>query len=75
MTAAEIQVELEYRRQERLGILLDGRRDPTPVELVLARHEASSFIQDLERQDLIERMVVTSRTAQRDRELKRRFGK
>ena len=75
MTPSEIQTEIEYRRIERLGILLDGRREPTGVELVLARHEASAFVQDLERQDLLERVVVTARAAKRDRQLERRFSK
>jgi hypothetical protein len=64
MTAAELQTEIKYRR-----------RDPTPVELVLARHEVSAFALDLERQELLERVVVTSRIAQRDRQLERRFKK
>ena len=75
MTPSEIQTEIEYRRIERLGILLDGRREPTGVELVLARHEASAFVQDLERQDLLERVVVTARSHARDRSIERRFGK
>ena len=44
MTDADIQIETEYRRQERLGILLDGAdRDPTPAELNLAFKEAREW--------------------------------
>ena len=75
MTQDELTIELEYRRQERLGILLDGRRDPTPVELVLARHEASSFIQDVVRQKLLDRIAEKARISRRDRQLEKRFGK
>ena len=44
LTDAEVEVELKYRRNERLAILLDGAdRDPTPAELNLAFKEAREW--------------------------------
>ena len=75
MTAAEKQTERNYRISERIGIMRDDNLDPTPQQLRNARNEADAFIADLERQELLERVVVTARTARRDRQLERRFGK
>ena len=75
MTAAEKQTERNYRISERIGIMRDDNLDPTPQQLRNARNEADAFIADLERQELLERVVVTARVAERDRQLERRFKK
>lgn len=75
MTAIEKQIERDYRISERIGIIRDDALDPTPQQLRLAREETDAFMQDLERQELLERVVVTARTAQRARQLERRFKK
>ncbi len=36
----EQQAEIDYLREERLGILLDGRREPTAQEFTQAHQEA-----------------------------------
>lgn len=74
MTPDEIQEEKRYRTQERLGILTQGA-PATAAELEMAVRETDAFIQDLDRQELLERIVVGARAAKRDRELERRFGK
>ena len=75
MTTAEIQEEKRYRATERLGILTQGERPGNSSELEIATREGLSFELDLERQELLERVVLTARIADRDRHLKRRFGK
>jgi hypothetical protein len=75
MTAAEIQIERRYRATERLGILTQGERNASATELEIAAREGCAFELDLERQELLERVVVTARVAQRDRSLERRFKK
>ena len=39
--------EYEYRRDERIGILTDGRREPTPEEIEIAEIEADEAVSDL----------------------------
>jgi hypothetical protein len=75
MTPAEKQSERNYRITERIDIMRDDSLDPTPQQLRLAREETDAFMLDLERHELLERVVVINRTAQRDRVLERRFGK
>lgn len=74
MTPDEINVEKRYRTQERLGILTQGA-PATAAELEMAVRETDAFIEDLERQELLERAFTTARTTKRDRQLERRFGK
>lgn len=40
MTAEEYKAEYQYRRQERLGIMLDSTREPTKEEESIAKTEA-----------------------------------
>ncbi len=47
MTAAEEMAEWHYRREERLGILTDGRRDPWTMELATATCEADEAVEEL----------------------------
>ena len=75
MTSPEKQIERNYRISERIGIMREDKLDPTPQQLRIARNEADAFIADLERQELLERVVVTARVAERDRQLERRFKK
>ena len=75
MTATEKQAERNYRISERIGIVRDDALDPTPQQLRAAREEADAFLDDLERQELLERVVVTARIARRDRQIERRFTK
>ena len=42
MSEHEIAAEILYRLEERLGILTDGRREPTPEEVRAARTEAET---------------------------------
>ena len=74
MMPAEKQTERNYRISERIGIMRDDALDPTPQQFRLAREEADEFLDDLERQALLERVVITARIARRDRQLERRFG-
>ena len=50
MTPEEIKTEKRYRMAERVGILTDGRREPTPEEFKAAWDEACAFELDLERE-------------------------
>lgn len=75
MTPTEIQTEQLYRRSERLGILIQGERQPTDEEIEIVNREESAFLQDLERQELLERVFITSKIKNRDAALKKRFGK
>ncbi len=40
----EQQAEIDYLREERLGILLDGRREPTAQEVSAAQYEATKLV-------------------------------
>ena len=75
MNPAEIQTERNYRITERLGLMRDDQLDPTPQQLRFAREETDAFMADLERQELLERVVVTARIAKRDQQLEKRFKK
>lgn len=75
MTVIEQQIERAYRISERIGIMREDNLDPTPQQLRIARESADAMMQDLERQELLERVVITARTSNRDRQLERRFGK
>ena len=75
MTSAELAAEQLYRRSERLGILIQGERQPTDEEIEIVNREESAFLQDLERQELLERVFITSKIKNRDAALKKRFGK
>ena len=75
MTPEEIKAEKRYRMEERVGILTDGRREPTPEEFKTAWDEACAFEVDLEREALVERVFALSMAKKRDRQLERQFGK
>ena len=75
MTPEEIKTEKRYRMAERVGILTDGRREPTPEEFKAAWDEACAFEVDLEREALVERVFALSMAKKRDRQLDSQFGK
>ena len=43
MTPQEIKAEQKYRYEERIGILTQGLREPTPEEIKMAMEEAEKF--------------------------------
>ena len=43
MTDAEIEIEWRYRYEERLGILTDGKTEPTPDLIAIATEEANEW--------------------------------
>lgn len=45
MTDEELAAELEYRKEERLGILTDGRAEPGPEFRELAQQEAEDWLE------------------------------
>lgn len=47
-TPAELAVEFEYRKQERLGILC-GESTPTPEQIKIATDEARAVVQKLKK--------------------------
>jgi hypothetical protein len=49
MTDEELKIEMDYRIQERLGILC-GAAEPTPEQLKLATAEADQWLADYFRQ-------------------------
>lgn len=75
MTQSELNSEMQYRRTERLGILIESDRQPTDLEVEIVNREESAFLQDLERQELLERVFTQSKINNRDYALKKRFSK
>lgn len=75
MTKQELSIEKQYRTAERIGILTDGRREPTNDEVATATREADAFADDLEREALVRRVFALSESYGRNRALERRFGK
>lgn len=59
---AEQETEWHYRYQERLGILTDGRREPTPGEKQIARREANRAVGHIGRAPLDHGRFVGART-------------
>lgn len=43
MTATELKSEKQYRYNERLGILTEGKREPTSEEIAIAMQEVEQF--------------------------------
>ena len=53
MTSAEIQTEKQYRYNERLGIMTEGKRKPTGDEIAIAMAEAEQFEVEIKTQQCI----------------------
>jgi vacuolar-type H+-ATPase subunit H len=50
MTEEQLQEERRYRFEERLGIMTDGKREPTPEEITAAERDADEDIENLRRE-------------------------